>query len=221
MAKKKSNVKITKLTNEKYLNLFRIEYVESGVKWLVASRRSEGQLDIVSRTKTADAVNILPYSVGKKGDITIYLIKEFRHSIGDFVLSLPAGLVENGRTEEETVKSEIYEEIGGEVLSCRCVDRNAYTSVGLTDEKLSFFEAEVELSGRQHLEKTEVIEIVPVPLSKVEKTLDDKKVEIDLKGRYALRHFVESQKILRLEKEKTELIAKLKEKTNCKRVKKF
>lgn len=212
MKKVGGDLKISKLTNEKYLNLFCVEYKKKGIKWLLASRRDADKLEILNKSKNADAVNILPYSVDKNGEIEVYLIREFRHAIGDYIYSVPAGLVENNKTEEQSVKAEIYEEIGGEVVSCKCVDKNVYTTVGLTDEKISFFEAEVKIVGKQHLEKTEEIELVSVPLKKVEKMLDDKKIAIDLKGRYSLRHFVENQKIAKLEKQNAELIAKLKQK---------
>lgn len=190
----KNKPKITKLTNEKFLNLYVFNFEKMKVKWTVASRRCEKSLEAVSKSKNADGVNILPYSYNENGEVIVYLTKEFRYPVNDFVYSTPAGLVENGRSEEETAKAEIFEEIGGEVLNLCCTDRNAYTSVGMTDEKLSFFEAEVRLSGKQHLEGTEKIQVVPVGLSKLEKMLNDEKYLFDLKGRFAIRMFLSKQK---------------------------
>lgn len=194
MKEKKEKVKITKLTNEKYLNLYTVEYVERGVKWTVASRRNEKELEVLSKLPHADAVNILAYGKDEKGEEVVFLINEFRHPLNAWMYSVPAGLVENGKSEEETVKAEIFEEIGGKVLSVSCTDKNVYTTAGLTDEKLSFYEAEVEISGKQHLESSERIKLVPTSLKKLEKMLDDEKYIFDLKGRYALRLFLEKRK---------------------------
>ena len=178
-------VEVTKLTNERFLNLFLLEYPNLGVKWVVASRRSAENLEAVAKSPTADAINILPYGFDKNGKLLIFLIKEFRYPTNCEIYSVPAGLVERGKNEEETVKTEIYEEIGGKVLSLRKVDSGAYTTPGLT---------EVELSGVQHLERSERIQILPTPIDQVEKMLNDGKHTFDVKGICSLRHFIERQK---------------------------
>ena len=194
MSEQKQKVKVTKLTNERFLNLYLVEYPELGVKWTVASRRSEENLEVIANSPTADAINILPYGYDENGKVVVFLIKEFRYPTNCEIYSVPAGLVEKDKDEEETVRSEIFEEIGGKVLSVRKIDSGAYTTPGLTDEKMSFFEAEVELSGTQHLEGTERIKLIPTPLSQVEKMLNDGKHVFDVKGICSLRQFIERQK---------------------------
>lgn len=195
MAQKKEKVNVVQLTNEKYLNLFSVEYAKRGVKWFIASRRKKENLEVLRRSDHADAVSVLPYSKDSGGQMTIYLIKEFRHALNERILSCPAGLVENGKTDEQTVESEIYEEIGGKVLSSTCIGRSLFSTAGLTDEKISFFEAQVRLTGKQHLEKTEDIEIVAVSLDEAQKMLNDDKFVFDAKGKLALSLFLTRLKL--------------------------
>jgi len=208
--KKKQNVEICKLTDEKHLNLFKFHYKELGVNWIVASRRDEKHLEVVSASKQADAVSILPFSRKKNGEIEIHLIKEFRYALGKFLYSFPAGIVENGKDETETVKAEIFEELGGNVLTCACVDKSLFTTAGLTDESISFYEAEVELTGKQHLEKSENISILTVSFKKACSMLEDKKFEFDVKGKLALRLFLQKEKNKMLLDENEKLKDKLK-----------
>ncbi len=205
----KQNVKVTQLTKERFVNLFLVEYLDSGVKWTVASRRSVSELEVVSQAKNADAINILPYGYDKNGEIVVFMIREFRYPVNGYVLSVPAGLVEKGKDEEQTVRAEVFEEIGGRVLSVTCVDRNAYTTPGLTDEKMSFYEAEVELAGVQHLESSEQIGIVPMRLSEIESMLENDDLLFDVKGKFALRNFISKHRIREISATNDEL-----EKTN-------
>lgn len=207
---KKQKVKVTQLTKERFVNLYLVEYVESGVKWTVASRRSKEELEVVARTPNADAINILPYGRDENGEVVVFMIREFRYPVNGYVYSVPAGLVENGKDEEQTVRAEVFEEIGGKVLSVSCIDRNAYTTPGLTDEKMSFYEAEVELTGTQHLEGTENISLIPMKISEVEKMLENDELLFDVKGKFALRNFVAKHRIRDISATNDEL-----EKTNA------
>lgn len=153
----KKIVNIEKITNTKFLNLYKITYEkENGgtFDYFVSSRRCLENLEI-KKHKT-DAVRAIPY-LKKNGKIYVVIIKEFRHAINNFIYGTPAGLVDGEESAEIAIKRELKEEIGANVISLKKVQDSAYSSAGLTDETIECFYAEVSLIGKQKLEETENI----------------------------------------------------------------
>lgn len=165
----KKLLKIVKETDNKYLNLYHAfyQYENGKVKeYEFASRRNQERLVLNNNERRADAVRILPYY--KKGDIIfVVFIKEFRSPLNRYIYSLPAGMVDEGESSESAAIRETYEEIGGNVLKLEKVVECAYSSAGLTDENITSFNAEIELSGTQHLEESEDIKLKIVKLDDV------------------------------------------------------
>lgn len=190
-------INIKKLTDRKFLNMFEVTY-DNGKglnKYEFVTRR---QLpEIIKPTIKPDAVHMIPYSY-VNGSMVVYLIKEFKRVIGDYAYGIPAGLVEEGEDAKISAIRELGEEIGAEVKHIKRVETPAYSSLGLTDETTELYEAEVKLTGKQHLEENEKIEIVPVKLKELENLLDNEKFCV--KSKYGLRNFVYRQRIKELEK---------------------
>ena len=63
------------------------------------------ELDVVEHR---NSVTVLP--LDKEGNI--WFVKQYRHPVGDFLLELPAGVIETGETQAECANREIQEEIG-------------------------------------------------------------------------------------------------------------
>lgn len=189
-------IKVKKLTDRKYLNLFEVTYrtEEGEIKYEVVTRRELPE--IIKPSINPDAVNILPYSY-VNGKTLVYLIKEFRYAIGDYVYEIPAGLVDAGENPVESAKREVREELGASVLHIKRTESSAYSSIGMTDEKSELYEAEVVLDGKQDLQEGEDIEILPVELEQLESMLD--KENFGARSKYALRNFVYREKIKSLE----------------------
>lgn len=80
---------------------------------------------------------------------------------------------------------------------------DAYTSCGMTDENMDFYQAEVELIGNQRLDGNEDISIVPVELSKLEILLNSRKM--GAQSKLQLKVFLQQEKIKELEKEISDL----------------
>lgn len=150
---------IEKLTDLKYLNLYKICYNKQGKKfeYFLSSRRDEYNLECKGKNKT-DAVRILPYT---KIDNKTYvvLIKEFRHAINQYIYGIPAGLVDKNEDSKKSAIRELSEEIGAKVISITKVLDSSYSSAGLTDETVECFETEVVLTEKQNLEEFEDIKI--------------------------------------------------------------
>lgn len=138
------------LADTKYLRLLNKEYLVDGefLDWSYVERTT-------SKEGVPDAVVIFAYDLKRKKVLTI---NEFRYSVGDYVLDLPAGLVENGLSVEETALKELKEETGytGKIVK---VLPPSYSSVGLTTEQVSvvFIEVDSTDTAEQNLEGTEVI----------------------------------------------------------------
>lgn len=84
-----------------------------------------------------------------------------------------AGLFEKGEEPEQALKRELFEEIGAKVVSCALTDKAGFSSVGVSDELVVLYEAEIKLSGTQHLEDTENINIKIVKLNDVLKFVEE------------------------------------------------
>lgn len=149
--------KITKQTNNKYLNLYAFKY-DNNIEYYVASRRNQTKLSASLELDRTDAVRVLAYFYDNE-KLKVVLNKEFRYPVNRYIYQLPAGLIENGEKEEDAAVRELGEEIGAKVLSLIRSENPGYVSAGMTDERLSHFWAHIELSQLQHLDKNEDIQL--------------------------------------------------------------
>lgn len=105
-------------------------------------------------------------------DDTVVLIKQFRHAVRDYLLEIPAGLLEPDENPEETAVRELKEEIGASVE--KLVNLGSfYTSPGYTTEVFHFFQADISDYGIQELEEDEVIDIIPVTVDEFYRMIDE------------------------------------------------
>ncbi len=130
-----SSVKMSdpkRLTNLPWLNLFRVEWSRDKLEgdWIFASRR----LDPKSWPIPADAVVIVPLLQEEGKPDRILILKEFRIPVRTWSYGLPAGLIEAGETPESTIRRELHEEAGLEVIKILRLSPPLYSSCGLTDE---------------------------------------------------------------------------------------
>ena len=166
---------VTKVTNYSHLNMYIANYNLPNQKVLnyqLATRRKENELSINTGKHTvADAVKILPYTL-INGEISIVFIKEFRHAIGDYIFSVPAGLVENNEDPKEAAVRELMEEIGATVNEIKLSEPNSYISVGMSDESMECYIANVTINSTAQLTDHEDITTRLVPLSQLNEFLN-------------------------------------------------
>lgn len=171
-------VKITKLTNERFLNLYDLEYEHEGktIHWTMASRNEPDQMVCSTGKDKADTVCIVP-RVRKDGKEYIVLTREYRQPIGDYVYSFPAGLVEAGENPLDCCARELEEEIGAvELAEVKQLSNVCYNSEGMTDESVVMFEVVVTKFGKQNLQDHEDINMIIVPMEEVEDFIKDKRL---------------------------------------------
>ena len=157
---------VKKQTNNKYVNMFELQYDHNGqeVVYNVASRR---EIDKNSANKhKLDAVIVLPYII-EGGEIFVVFSREFRYPINDYVYDVPAGCVDKGETGEQTAIRELKEEIGAEVLLIEKNTDTSFTSPGIINETSQSFFALVSLNKKTNLEPHEIITKKIVPLTEV------------------------------------------------------
>lgn len=138
--------KMELLEDKRFVRLYDCHY-EPGKHYFVVSRNTPERLAAVKtdeafKTALPDAVSCFVIVILPGNDARLLLTQEFRYPAGRFLLSIPAGLIdEKDRAEKEPLLSaarrEIFEETG---LSLKPTDRifsvNDYclSSPGLTDE---------------------------------------------------------------------------------------
>ena len=105
-----------------------------------------------SYIKIKSGVVVLPIYNGK-----IVTIRQYRHAFEDFLYELPAGVIDNGETPEETAIRELYEETGfkdsADYLG------SFYPSPGSTDEVIYLYSAKCTERQEQQLEYSEQIDV--------------------------------------------------------------
>jgi len=172
--------KLERLTNERWVNLFRADWEHAGHQghWVFASRREKPHLGL-----HIDAVVIVPILRNEGEPPRLVLIREFRVPVGDYVIGLPAGLIEEGETVESTIRREVREETGFEVTAIKRVTQPVYSSAGLSDEAvaLAFIDVAGPDGAKPALEASEDIEVLLLDYEGVRRVCDDRSLRVDAK----------------------------------------
>lgn len=108
-------------------------------------------------------------------DGNFIMIREPRTPIRLKVLAFPAGMIEKGETPEVAALRELEEETGYKAENIKKM-LEVYTEIGYSDEKITIFLAKDLKYTHRHLDETEDIEVVKVPIEEVREML--KKNEI-------------------------------------------
>ncbi len=179
-------LKVEKLTDEQWINLFAASFEHKGHhgRWVFASRKAaphDGDL-------RGDAVIIVPILRMPGEPPRLVLEREFRVPVGDYVIGFPAGLLEPGETVEETVRREMLEETGMEVVKFKRVTQPLLSSSGMTDESaaMAFVDVRTTEQARPALEASEDLEVILLDFAGVCRLCDDPTARIDAKAWSAL-----------------------------------
>lgn len=168
-------IKTAQITHEKWINLFKVQYLNSKDKvcdWIFASRKKDPFKD-----NNPDAI-VLVATVDTPEGRKLVVTKEYRAPINDYEYGFPAGLIDEGSTIEETVEKELKEETGLDLIKIIGKSNNIVSSAGLSDESviMVFVEASGELS-KKYQEDVEDIEVFLYDIDDIRKLLiSDKKV---------------------------------------------
>ncbi len=93
----------------------------------------------------------------------IILVKQYRYSVADFLLEIPAGTIEKGETPEQSITRELQEEINykpGKLENLGWV----YLTPGYSNEKIHLFKATDLKIRSKKAEEDENIEVVKIKI---------------------------------------------------------
>lgn len=177
---------VEKLTDEKWLNLFAARFSHGGHtgRWVFASRKPDPLAD----KSGCDAVLIVPVLHAPDQPPRLVVIKEFRAPVGEYVYSFPAGLLDPGDDIEQTVRREVREETGLEVVRIKRVSTPLYSTPGMSDETaaIAFIDVREAPGSVQKLEGSEDIEVLLLDFAEVCRLCDATDVRFDAKAWAAL-----------------------------------
>ena len=178
-----------KLTRQKWLNLFDIEYKDKkgrAKSWQLASRQSEPKC-MTADFSMPDAVVIVPFHTGQK---KIVITREYRIPLGDYEYGFPAGLVDEGESIKAAARRELKEETGLDLTHFVKISQPLYSSAGMTDESVAM--VYVECAGRLSVEQnteSEEIEVMLVSQQQTRELIQNPRLKFDAKAWLVLSHF--------------------------------
>lgn len=189
---------IQKLSDNKFLNLFHLDALSySGKKfdYYFVSRRKKSKLKLL--TKDINAEGVVIYPVLKNEPDKIVMIRQYRYPLDDYLYELPAGLIDEGETPQQSAVREMKEETGLDFTVYTggndAYRRPFFMGPGFTDESCNavFGFAQGEIN-RDTMEDTETIQVIIVDKMEAARILKEEKVSI--RAAYLLMNFINSDK---------------------------
>ena len=107
---------------------------------MVSSRKSKEELEKVYLENKEDKIDAVVICALHKTQNKLVLINQYRVPINKYIYELPAGLVDNNEDIETSVRRELKEETGLDLISINKINSKdkLYLSPGMTDESVAF-----------------------------------------------------------------------------------
>lgn len=197
---KKQDVKIKKITtiaDTPYLKMYNAEYTNkfgATKNWSIASRKSKETIENIffnGEEGKIDAVIVVATHVDEE---KLVVIKQFRVPLNDYVYEIPAGLIDPGEDFETTVRRELKEETGLDLVEIdyEKTKSKVYISTGMTDESVAlvYCSCKGEISY-DNLEDDEDIEVKLVSKEEAKEIISSDE-KIDIKALLVIQNFIEN-----------------------------
>lgn len=114
-----------------------------------------------------DSVAILAEADGK-----FVLIRQYRHSVKEYILEIPGGSIERNEDPKEAAKRELLEETGYE--ACSIISFGSfYPTVGSSYERCHLYYAKCKKREKQHLDPLEYLEVELTSSADLEKMINE------------------------------------------------
>lgn len=191
-----NNIKNLKvLAKTKFLSLYEATYKnKQGINrsWTIASRKNEEILKEQLLSHKEDKVDAVVIVALHNDEKKLVLVRQYRVPINDYIYELPAGLVDDGEEAVISVRRELKEETGLNVIKIiEGMGRDkVYLSPGMTDESVNLIYClcDGELS-KEHLEDDEDIEPLLISKEDANEILNSSS-KIDIKCLMVLQAFI-------------------------------
>lgn len=95
-------------------------------------------------------------------------VRQFRYPYKEIISELPAGKLEKGENPLDAIKRELAEEVGAEGTNWRSMGK-LYPSPGYCGEIIYLFACDVNLSGKNHPDEGEFLEVEYIALEEAVK----------------------------------------------------
>jgi len=132
--------------------IFNGKIVRMIVDYIELSNGKIAQREIVLHHRSG--VGILPVD----DDGNIFLVRQYRHSLGEHILEIPAGILEDGENPEDCASRELEEEIGYRARKLTFIVAVA-KSVGVSNDKIHLYIAQGLEKSVQKLDDDEFLEV--------------------------------------------------------------
>lgn len=131
------------LLETQFISLYDVEYKNKKGQekhWMVSSRKNKEDLEKVYLENEDDKIDAVVICALHKSENKLVLINQYRVPINKYIYELPAGLVDNDEDIETSVRRELKEETGLELISINKINSKdkLYLSPGMTDESVAF-----------------------------------------------------------------------------------
>lgn len=189
--------KIITIADTPYLKIYNAEYTNkfgATKNWSIASRKPLKDMNKIffeGEEGKIDAVIIVATHIDEE---KLVVIKQFRIPLNDYVYEVPAGLIDAGEDFETTVRRELKEETGLDLVEIdyKKTKAKAYISTGMTDESVALVYCTCRgVSTTDNLEDDEDIEVMLVSKEEAKKITTSKE-KIDIKALLVMQNFINS-----------------------------
>ena len=189
---------IETLASTKYLSLYSADYINKKGdlrNWTIASRKNLEDIKNKFLNDGEDRIDAVIIVAEHIDENKLVIIKQFRVPINDYVIELPAGLLDGSEKFEDAVRRELKEETGLDLVSIdkENTKEKVYISGGMTDESVALVYCTCKGTiSKDNLEDDEDIEVMM--LSKEEAiALIKSNEKIDVKTLFAIQNFILSK----------------------------
>ena len=135
--------------------------------------RNDGLRIIRDCVEPGDAVIVIAVNENDE----IYFIEQYRETIENVALELPAGMIDKGENPEDAARRELEEETGVKAKTIEYLT-SCHTSAGYTAEKIYIYVAKDFEYGKQHLDETEeILSIKKIHIEDAMKMILEDKIE--------------------------------------------
>lgn len=186
---------VTTLVDTKYLKLYDAEYTNKVGEvrhWSIASRKNLDTIKAQFFNGLEEKIDAVVIVAVHKEEEKLVIIKQFRVPINGYVYELPAGLIDSGEDFETTVRRELKEETGLDLVEIDFskTKGKVYISTGMTDESVAlvYCSCSGEISD-EHLEADEDIEVILVSKEEARELISSGD-KIDIKALLAMQNFI-------------------------------